>query len=124
MSIYGSIYSEEDFKKYLGRLNALTSEYTPWQDTKARKEHQDEFGDIIKEGDIYYKRSYGPSYSDVLKLSRRSIEIVIYCLFNGNFSLENIADKIKEARWERLKNAHARYSPVSQLLEETNRRDY
>ena len=120
ISAFGSMYSEEDFEKYLGRLNALTSEYTPWQHTKARKEHEDEFGDIIKEGEIYFKRSYGGGYDAVLKLSRRSMEILIDCVFNDNFFLESIADKIKEARWERLKNEHARYSPLSKLFGETS----
>ena len=87
--------SEAEFKLYVDRLNALIShDYSHWQSTEARKKHVDMHGVQIQEGEIYFKRQYGTAYDDVLKLSRLSMERLLFALFVSNYNLESFADKM------------------------------
>lgn len=63
------------------------------------------------------EKCYGPAWGDVIKLSRLSMERLLYALFSANF-LEKFAERINEERLERLKEAHERFSPVARLFRE------
>ncbi len=54
------IYNDNELRELVEKLNALYSSFDEWRFTKARKEHTDEFGDKITEGEVYFKqREYG-----------------------------------------------------------------
>lgn len=89
------IYNEEAFAEKLTLLNVLLNPYSQWQYTTARKKHEDLFGVPIKEGEVYLKRSCGAAYDDVIKLSRESMDKFIYCLFNGDFFIQGLAEQIQ-----------------------------
>jgi len=93
--------SEEDFGKDLRRFNALISKFPSWKPTKARKKHTDKFGKKIEEGEVYFKRSYGLG-DDVLKLSRESMEQVLFVIFFRNSGLSDLADELIKERMEEL----------------------
>ncbi len=111
--------NEDEFREDFERLNAVTSEPL-WQPTKARKEHEDLFGVRIASGEIYYKRRVGSAWDAAIRLSRQSIERLLYALLQANPLLQELADEIHEARLERLREMHARYSPLRTLMEDVN----
>ena len=99
------IYKEEELEKKVKLLNALINQYSPWQETVARKEHEDLFGVAIKKDEMYFKRTLGGTYDDVIKMSRQSMDKFVYCLFNANASLEALAEKLETIRMEDLRKA-------------------
>ena len=97
--------SEEEFHKQLNRLNALGNPYFSWSTTQARKDHIDEFGDNIDTNDMYYKRSLGGSFDNVIKLSRDSMEKLLYCVFSGGGALEALGDLALERQEQQMRDA-------------------
>ncbi|MGF6409392.1 hypothetical protein [Paraburkholderia sp. MM5482-R1] len=96
--------TDEDFWMDLERLNALENPYTPWRSLVGRKSHIDEFGDVIAEGELHYVKEVGGSVSPPLRLSRSSIERVLYVAVCLNPRVQRLADKLlKEARDELLR---------------------
>ena len=110
------IFSDNELRELVEKLNALYSDFYQWRFTTARKKHQDEFGDEIAEGEVYFKREYGSAWDEVLKLSRGSMEKMLYCVFNGNFRLEKICEELVKEKRKRLIEAHEKYSPLKHLL--------
>lgn len=108
---------DKDLHEKVKRLNALMPEYDPWRWTRARKEHQDLFGRKVQPYQYYFKRQSGPGWHEVIKLSRESMELLLYALFDGNPNLRQMADRINEIRLERLCEEHARCSPVDRLFD-------
>ena len=102
------IYTDEELDDYLNRLNMLYSPWPGWQSTKARKEHTDLFGIEIKRNEIYFKRSDGPAFVDVQKVSMVSMQNLIYSLFNWNFEL---SETLKEA-WDKDPYNSKNYLPT------------
>jgi hypothetical protein len=96
-------YSEENFNKYLQLLNALSSEYSQWHYTTARKDHVDLFGGAIKHGEEYFKRGNGPAFSDVIKISQQSMDRLLYALFSWNPTAEGIGVEIQKIRMAKLR---------------------
>ena len=47
-------YTEKELHEMVDRINAFASECSPWKLTHARREHQDLFGEVIKQGDHYF----------------------------------------------------------------------
>lgn len=90
--------SENAFQVALNRLNAINNEWTQWQATAARKEHKDEFGDLIAAGETYYSLSSPGSQSANFKLSRRSMKTYLTMVFWPAPSLETLADQRLVAR--------------------------
>ena len=86
------IYSDEEFGKMVEELNSFNRNFK-WRATQARKEHEDLFGDIINEHQIYFKRE-GLAYHDVIKLSRCSMELLLYAVFHNNFFLHTLSEEI------------------------------
>ncbi len=110
------IYNDDELRKLLEKLNAPFSGFYQWEFTKARKEHEDEFGDEIAVGEVYFKRKYGLAWDAVLKLSRDSMEKMLYCVFNGNFLLEDICEELVKEKKERLAEAYEKISPLKHLM--------
>jgi hypothetical protein len=77
----------------------------------------DLFGEVIRNGDVYYRRQVGAGWGDVVRLSRLSMERLIYAFFYTNPLLQKIAEEHYEIEFERLSQAHAKYSPFSQFNE-------
>ncbi len=99
------IYSEEELGKKIDLLNALSSQYFPWQYTTARKDHEDLFGVVIKERQAYFKRQCGQAWDDVIKMSRNSMDKFIYALFNGDFYLQELAKYLQNKKLEERREA-------------------
>lgn len=105
---YGLYFRNEDgFREDFNRFNALFGEYR-WQTTDARKNHQDEFGNPIQEGETYFSRDMGPSWTDKAKLSRRSMEILLRCVMWSNPRAEMVAEELKKVDQDRLRQATER----------------
>ena len=100
-----TFYKEEDFELALARLNALGGKYEPWKATQARKNHTDEFDEVIETGDYYYKKSSGQAFHDDVKLSKKSMGRFAYLYFVNSHGLENIADKVIKRHEEELRKA-------------------
>lgn len=60
-----------------------------WQPTTAREEQTDIYGQIIKRHKIYDQRDFPP---DTLKLSRGSIEKLLFSLFHLNGKFNRVTD--------------------------------
>ncbi|NDY58908.1 hypothetical protein G3N56_19405 [Desulfovibrio sulfodismutans] len=84
--------SDDDFDHLFKLLNALSGNTYAWNQTSAKKEHIDQFGKKINPGDVYYKRQYGNSYSQELKLSRQSMENILTILFHGSLQLRQVGE--------------------------------
>src|SRR5207247_10161652 len=90
--------AENTFHAQLALLNAINDEYNQWQWTRARKIHKDQFGDLIEEGEEYLKRSTGPAYDQVLKMSQRSAERLLDVLFTYNHVGKSLCEHVKANR--------------------------
>jgi hypothetical protein len=109
-------YYPDEFDDMLDKLNALNPSAFPWQRTKARKEHKDLFEERIRDGEVYFKRQVGAAWGDDIKLSRLSMERMLYALFSLNPDLERLAEEVIEARLKERQEAHRRFSPFSALF--------
>ena len=97
--------SDESFWKAYRRLNALSGDWGGWQVTAARKEHEDLFGDQIKVGENYFKKQYGAAYSSVLKLSRSSMERVLFAVVESSPYMSRLGDRLLEREMEEMREA-------------------
>lgn len=98
--------SDAEFNVDVKRLNALIRrDSSQWQYTQARKDHEDFFGVEIKIGESYFKRQYGAAYDDVLKLSRLSMERLLFAVFAGNSHLEYSSDQLLQKQRAELRKA-------------------
>jgi hypothetical protein len=105
-----------DVDKVLHTFNSLFPN-RPWKHTSARKAHVDLFGEVIRIGDVYYRRQVSAGWGDVVRLSRLSMERLIYVFFHTNPLLQKIAEEHYEIEFERLSQAHAKYGPFSRFNE-------
>jgi hypothetical protein len=103
-------YSEKELHEMVDRINAFTSECSPWKVTHARREHQDWFGEVIKEGDHYFKYGRGPAFDEAIKLSALSMEKLCFALFESAVFLKPIADQILKQRQKRMFKAMSKLS--------------
>ena len=101
--------SAEELERLVDQLNALTDEWRQWKWTRARKEHEDLFGQTIRPGDEYLKRAYGAEFHEDVKLSRQSMSKMLHALFDGNLRLQTIAEhlhqEIEKDREQVMRNA-------------------
>lgn len=109
-------FSDEEFREMVEKLNGLNPSVFPWKWTTARKEHEDLFGETIRNGEVYFKREIGVGWGDAIKLSRLSMERMLYALFSANPGLEGLAEEICEARLKELQETYRRYSPANALF--------
>ena len=99
------IYESEEFERKLKQLNALCDSMSNWSETRAAKDHEDEFGSRITSGDMYYKRELGGGFGNNLKLSRQTMDQFLFSLFGNNELLRNLADTmitIEEVRTQEV----------------------
>jgi len=103
-------YSEEEVREMVELINTFADEYSPWQSTQARKQHEDLFGEVIKAGEMYFKQQCGPAFHDVLKLSALSMERLCFVLFQSTVLLKPMARQLLEERRKRLFKAFRKIS--------------
>lgn len=91
------IYNDHESQGMLEKLNALGSEYSQWHATKARKEHECEFGCKIKSDEIYYKKEYG-AWHEVSKLCENCMDKVLFLTIGINRTIQDIAELLIEKK--------------------------
>ena len=103
-------------------LNALyfdIYDFFVWRAIVARKEHEDEFGVVVKNGETYYKRQYGNAFDGVDKLSRQSMERLIFLLFDGNFQLQKWCEAMLKEKERLYKESLAKVpSPLDMIMKD------
>ncbi len=106
--------SQQDFESWpidekLEVLNAIYPVGRGWESVTSRKEHIDEFGDVIKHGETYYKLWNGGAFGSEYKLSQRSISTLIGLVLRPIDSLLRLAlptaRKRNEQAWEEMQKA-------------------
>jgi hypothetical protein len=110
-SIVSLIHSDGEFEKALGRLNALTGGLFRWGETEARKQHKDLFGDVIRLRDIYFKRQYGAAYDSIVRLSRSSMDKVLFAVLTCSEQLTQLGDRLLEQEHEQMREVMEREAP-------------
>lgn len=95
--------SEDDFTAALSRLNALCGVDDRWIGSQARTRHYDAFGVEVLPGEVYYHREPAQGPSSTLKLSRRSMGLLLILVVVSCPSVENIADALLGDERERLR---------------------
>jgi hypothetical protein len=103
MDKFDLIYDDQEFGRRLQQLNALCHGLSKWTETRAAKEHQDEFGRTIASGDMYYKRELGGGFGNDLKFSRQTMDQFLFSLFASNELLQAMADKMVRVDQERMR---------------------
>ena len=107
-------HSEGELSEMFKKFAVLSDRMQPWQETKARKEHVDLFGEKIYPGQYYFKRTLGPSFHNVVKLSQKSLDRVLFALFAGNTKLRHIAEYLQERQLEEMREAFSKVTnPLS-----------
>lgn len=86
--------TDEDFWADFRLFNSFFGTYK-WQETKAAKDHIDEFGGAVSEGEIYFTRDSGQGYTK-FKISRRSMEQMLMTFFHGNQFATRVANNLIE----------------------------
>ena len=67
---------DEEFREYLQTLRGLTEATNQWGSVKARKSHEDVFGDNISRGEHYLRRGVGVGFDEVVRVSKRNMELI------------------------------------------------
>jgi hypothetical protein len=70
-------FSDKEFAELVRKLNALTHPAFQWRWTRARKEHEDIFGETIHRREEYFKREVGVAWGNDIKVSRISMERIV-----------------------------------------------
>jgi hypothetical protein len=68
--------TDEELREAVTRLNNLFSDFFPFREVEARKDHTDELDFAIGERELYYKREFGGGFGREMKLTRAVMEIV------------------------------------------------
>ena len=109
-------HSADELVAMFKKLNAISEEMRPWQETKARKEHTDLFGEAICPGEYYFKRRTDHGFLDEVKLSRASMDRFLHALFAGNAQLQYIAEVLQEKRLNEMREALSKVpNPLDRL---------
>ena len=98
-------HSDDELTALFKKLDAISDQMLPWQETKARKEHTDLFGEAICPGEYYFKRRTDHGFLDEVKLSRASMDRFLHALFAGNAQLQYIAEFLQEKRLDEMREA-------------------
>ena len=89
-----------------------------WQETRAAKDHVDEFGQSIAEMDLYFTRTLGLGSNERLKVSRTSMETMLAIFFLDNPAGRELGEFAIEERQQRVAEALQRVA--TQLKNATN----
>ena len=96
----GELMSAEDFWKAFERLDALDGRGIGrgihWDTPKANKRHVDLFGDSIGYRELYFRKQPGGPFGDAIKLSRRSMEKLLYSVVEQMPLLQRLGDRMIE----------------------------
>ena len=93
------IYSDDELQANVELLNVFYPRDSEWRFVRALKDRCDElFGDSISGDESHYVRYYSPWNS--VRVSRRSMEALISCLFNDNPQLEKLAKDFQREKRE------------------------
>lgn len=101
---------EAEFWTALKRLSALHGKWQAWEMPEANKEHEDAFGVTIKRGETYFRKQTGPGFASVVKLSRSSMEKLLYVFVATSPQVEAIADVLIQEQAAQLRAAADRIS--------------
>lgn len=99
----GLVYRGAEFQAHLRLLNALYHPTDSWQVTTARKDHTDLFGQPIPNGAVYFRKHTGPGWGDVIRLSRLSMDHLLYLLFGVNPQGREIAVQLERLQEDWIK---------------------
>lgn len=99
---YEPMLSNDAFEVALDRLNAICGLGSRWQQTTSVKKHIDVFGVEVRRGEKYYKRQYSDSFSATLKLSRQSMDRLLFVTTHTCPTLEQFADLLLDEQRSRL----------------------
>ena len=107
-------HTEDELSEMFNKLDALSDRMSgAWQESRAQKEHTDIFGETVYEGQYYFKRTIGPGFHNVLKLSRVSMDRLLHAVFADNQQLQFIAEQFQEKQLEDMRAVLNRFqSPV------------
>lgn len=116
-SEYDRFYRDKgEFRKAFKQLNSFLSEYNQWDTPCAAKDHTDEFGDHINRSGTYFKLQCGPGWGADIKLSRRSMDKLLFIVLEQSPMLREFADlcvaeaeKREDARLKQAADALNRY---------------
>ena len=116
-SEYEEIYTDEELQTYVELLNTLYPWLSEWRLVQARKDHNDEFGDSVHKDEFYYKRDFP---WDAIKVSRRSMKALVFCLFDGNPGLKRLTKEFRQEIQERMqalmRNTVEQFSPLATVV--------
>ena len=96
MNVNFTDYIDDRFDEFLGYLEALTDPHNKWKIRRANKEHEDLFGIYIKPHERYFFRRIGQGWHSYVKVSSKSMGIMLDALFSGDHHFQTIASQIKK----------------------------
>jgi len=68
-----------------------------WESCRAAKEHLDLLGDKIEDRDFYFKLKVGDGWHEVIRLSRRSMDCLLFALFgHRNWVLQEVLGELRK----------------------------
>ena len=92
------VKTQNEFSKFKGKIFIFSGDI-------GKKNHTDEFSEVIETGDDYYKKSIGQAFDSNVKLSKKSMGRFAYLYFVNSNVLENLADKVISKKNEELRKA-------------------
>lgn len=102
MNSIDTYYTDEEFFAALALFNGFFGTFR-WQDTMARTDHVDEFGDAVVSGEVYFTRKLG--VAERLKLSRRSMSTLLRVFFDTNSGADRLGRVLVEEAHQKLVRA-------------------
>lgn len=108
-------HTEEELSDMFKKLDAISDQRSgAWHESKAKKEHTDIFGETVRPGRYYFKRTIGPGFHNVVKLSQASMDRLLHAVFAGNPQLLFIAEYFQKKQMDDMRAALNKLkSPVS-----------
>jgi len=91
---------EQHLDDYVGLLNALSWEYTPWNEPKAQKQHECEFGCLIERGSRYFRKQWSPDHREDVKLCHACMVRMLFALFGTDQEATKRGVAIDKQRWD------------------------
>ena len=96
---------DRDFEEQLEKFNSFYSAAGDWKPTQARKKHEDEFGNNIEIGDVYFKKSICRFSNYDLKLSKKSIDVLFGLLFEEPSSFNALGEELAKERRKEFRDS-------------------
>jgi hypothetical protein len=81
-----------------------------WQETRAAKDHVDEFGQVIAERDVYFTRTLVLGSNERQKVSRASMEVMLKVFFLENPAGRELGEGLIEERQKHMARAVQRFA--------------